>query len=192
MAEATRTRRYRMNERAEAMAETRRRIIEAALEIGDPRTPLERIAAEAAVSTRTILRHFGDRNALFLAVWKEAEARIRAQRFAIDPGDVDAAVARLVDHYEETGDRVIARLAEEGRDERIDRVLEAGRSMHREWVERALGPLLSGLDRTTRRRRRAELVAICDVYTWKLLRRDSGLGREQTERAIAEMIRGIT
>ena len=37
----------------------------------------------------------------------------------------------------------------------------------------------------------AELVAICDLYTWKLLRRDLGLSRRQTEDAIREMLEGI-
>jgi hypothetical protein len=31
-------------------------------------------------------------------------------------------------------------------------------------------------------------IALCDVYFWKLLRRDLGLSREQTELAIRETI----
>jgi hypothetical protein len=34
-------------------------------------------------------------------------------------------------------------------------------------------------------------VAICDVYTWKLLRRDAGLSRAQTQRALVELIDGL-
>jgi hypothetical protein len=34
----------------------------------------------------------------------------------------------------------------------------------------------------------AELIAVCDVYFWKLLRRDLGLSREQTALAIRETI----
>jgi hypothetical protein len=34
----------------------------------------------------------------------------------------------------------------------------------------------------------AQLVAICDVYTWKLLRRDAGLSRKQTELALVELL----
>ena len=37
-------------------------------------------------------------------------------------------------------------------------------------------------------RRLAQLVAVCDVYTWKLLRRDAGLSRDQTELAIVELL----
>jgi hypothetical protein len=32
------------------------------------------------------------------------------------------------------------------------------------------------------------LIAVCDVYFWKVLRRDLGLIREQTEHAIRETI----
>jgi hypothetical protein len=42
-----------------------------------------------------------------------------------------------------------------------------------------------------RRRGLAELVAICDVYVWKILSRDLRLGREQTELALGEMIHAL-
>jgi hypothetical protein len=41
---------------------------------------------------------------------------------------------------------------------------------------------------TGRRRLLAELIALCDVYFWKLFRRDLGLSREQTAPAIRETI----
>jgi hypothetical protein len=40
-----------------------------------------------------------------------------------------------------------------------------------------------------RERRLAQFVAICDVYTWKLLRRDAGLSRRQTELAVTELLK---
>ena len=57
---------------------------------------------------------------------------------------------------------------------------ERGRAFHRDWVKRSLparGP-----------RRHAQLVAATEVYTWKLLRRDSGLSAGETELAIRELI----
>ena len=193
------TRGYRMTERAESTAATRQAILDAALEIGDPRTPLAAIAERAGVSRRTVLRHFGDRRGLFVACMDEAAERITAQRFAVPAGDVDAAVANLVEHYEEHGDGVVARLAEEGTDARVDAVLANGRDLHRRWVAEKLGPLLgpatgkrSAPARKLRARRIAQLVAVTDVFTWKLLRRDSGLSVRETETAIAELIRAIT
>jgi AcrR family transcriptional regulator len=192
MAEPTRTRPYRMRERAASFQATRDRIVDATIEIGDPRVPLARIAEEAGVSERTILRHFGNRNGLLAAAIKVANERIGGERFAVPAGDADAAADNLVAHYERIGDQVLARLAEEGSDERLDRVLDSGRALHRRWVDEKLGPLLGELDERIKRRRIAQLVAVCDVYTWKLLRRDQGLGIEETRRAIAELIRGVT
>lgn len=191
-ATGTNARPYRMKRRAASTAATREAILDAAVATLDPSAPLAEIARRAGVSQRTVLRHFGSRAGLVEATVAAADERIRRQRFAAPAGDLDAAVADLVRHYEELGDRVLARLAEEGRDERIDTVLAQGRAMHREWVAEKLGPLLGeDLAPRTRRRRLAQLVAICDVYTWKLLRRDSGLGAKETERAIAELIRGL-
>ena len=192
MREASSKRRYRMTDRAEATAATRERILDAALEIADPRVPLATVADRAGVSQRTVLRHFGNRGGLFSAAIEAGDARIRAERFSAPAGDPEAAVANLVDHYEGQGDQVLTRLAQEGQDERVDRVLDSGRRLHRLWVEEKLGPLLDGCDARTRRRRLAQLVAVCDVYTWKLLRRDSGLSRGETEKAIAELVRGLT
>lgn len=187
----TQTRRYRMQERADAVANTRAAILDAAIELGDPRAPLSAISAGAGVSERTILRHFGNRAGLTAAAMTEAADRVRKERFGVEPGDLDGAVENLIRHYEGHGDPVIARLAEEGRDEAVDAIIEAGRRIHREWVEEKLGPLLGELDRPTRRRRLAQLVTVCDVYTWKLLRRDMGLGAAETEKAVVELIRGL-
>jgi hypothetical protein len=52
-------------------------------------------------------------------------------------------------------------------------------------------PALKGRAAGERRRRLAQLVAVCDVYTWKLLRRDSGLSRRQTELALVELLEPI-
>jgi AcrR family transcriptional regulator len=192
MTETGEKRGYRMTERAEAVAETRRRIVEAALEIGDPRVPIASVAERADVSQRTILRHFDGRAGLFAAVLQAGIEQVEEERFGIPAGDVDAAVASLVAHYESRGDRVIARLAAEGSDERIDEILDTGRRMHRRWVEEKLGPLLEEVVGREERRRLAQLVAVTDVYTWKLLRRDSGLSVGETREAIAELIRGVT
>jgi hypothetical protein len=46
--------------------------------------------------------------------------------------------------------------------------------MHAAWCERTFRP--------PNARRLAQLIAVTDVYTWKLLRRDRGLSRKQTDR----------
>ena len=67
-----------------------------------------------------------------------------------------------------------------------DVVLASDRAKFGElFVLRGLVTDICGLGRL------AQLVAICDVYTWKLLRRDAGLDRPTTERAILEMLRPL-
>jgi len=48
---------------------------------------------------------------------------------------------------------------------------------------------LRGADRT---RRLAQLVAVCDVYTWKLLRHDAGLSQRQVVTALVELLEPLT
>jgi hypothetical protein len=38
---------------------------------------------------------------------------------------------------------------------------------------------------------RAQLVAICDVFTWKVLCRDAGLSRRQTELELVELLESM-
>jgi hypothetical protein len=37
----------------------------------------------------------------------------------------------------------------------------------------------------------AKLVVVTDLYVWKLLRRDMGFEREQTERYVVEMVSAV-
>jgi AcrR family transcriptional regulator len=180
-----------MVRRAKAFAQTRKAILDAAIEIGDPRTPLSTIAAKAGVSERTVLRHFGSRDGMVAAAIDEGTARDEAERFAAPAGDVAGAVACLVAHYETAGDRILRLLAEEGVDRQIDRLLAGGRAIHWRWVREKLGPLLEGESESAQHRRLTQLAAICDVYTWNLMRRDGRLGRTDTERSICELIEAV-
>ena len=49
-----------------------------------------------------------------------------------------------------------------------------GRAVHREWCARVFAPALTGQTGAARQRRLAQLTAVCDVHTWKLLRLDAG------------------
>jgi hypothetical protein len=79
-------------------------------------------------------------------------------------------------------------LAQEERVPAFRSITEAGRAFHYEWVERTFAPLLAKCAEEERRRLLAELIAVCDVYFWKLLRRDLSLSREETGLAIRETI----
>ena len=112
----------------------------------------------------------------------------RDERDAAPVGDVAAAVAVLVEHYEVTGDRVLKMLAEEERIANLSEIVAGGQALHRDWCAKVFAPALARLADVERRRRLAQLVAVCDVYTWKLLRRDAGLSRNQTDLALVELL----
>ena len=186
---------YRMTARADAAAATGERILDAAEELFW-KEPLERIAlaevaAGAGVSVQTVIRRFGSKDGVMEAAAQRAIGQVRDQRDRAPVGDVPGAVANLLDHYEAVGDRALRLLSEEDRSPAMARYTEDGRRLHRDWVRRTFAPQLAGRRGAERRRRLAQLVAICDVYTWKLLRRDAGLSRAQTERALVELIDGL-
>jgi AcrR family transcriptional regulator len=186
---------YRMGARAEAAEETRRRILEAVISLHMERfydqISLEDVAERAGVTVQTVLRRFGTKEGLIDAASEVARERVISQRSEAPVGDVAGAVENLVDHYEEWGESTLRLLAQEDQVPAIRRATDAGRSMHHEWVERTFSPLLEGRAGEVRERLLAELVAVCDVYFWKILRRDLGLGREQTELALKETIAAL-
>ena len=149
---------------------------------------LEDIAERAGVTVQTVIRRFGSKEGLIEAAAEEGKRQVMRQRNRAPIGDIEGAVKNLVDHYEEWGDSALRLLAQEERVAAFRAVTDAGRALHYEWVERTFAPLLAERAGTARRRLLAELIAICDVYFWKILRRDLGLSREQTELAIRETI----
>jgi AcrR family transcriptional regulator len=189
-------RRYKMVARAQAAAETRERILDAAVELfwDSPAEPvsLEDVAGRAGVAVQTVIRRFGGREGLFAAAAERETSRTRSQRDEAPVGDVAGAVRVLLDHYEEMGDRVGRLLAEEQRSPVLRDVAERGRLLHREWCARVFAPALTRVTGSERRRRLAQLVAVCDFYTWKLMRRDAGLSRRQTELALVELLAPLT
>lgn len=181
-----------MGARADAVAATRARILDAATACfwGAPTTaiPLDEVAEAADVSVQTVLRHFGSRDSLLAAAAERESARVEAQRGAVTPGDVEGAVRVLLDHYEEMGERALRLLAEEQRNPALTPMADIGRTGHRAWCRRVFADVLEPLQGVARDRRLAQLVAVCDVQTWKLLARDAGLSRRQTELAIRELL----
>ncbi len=187
---------YRMRARAEAAEATGERILDAAETVFFER-PLEQvtlvaIAEQAGVSVQTVIRRFGDREALFGAVIARTAIQVSQQRGEARPGDVEGAARVMAEHYEEVGDGVLRLLGEEGRNPALRQLAEMGRAYHRDWCQRVFAPALRGLRGVARERRLAQLVAVTDVYTWKLLRRQSGLSARQTELALRELLEALT
>jgi len=180
------TRSYTMGARAEAVAETRRRIVETFFALGRdrmfPEISLDDVAAAADVSVQTILRHFKSRAGLTAATMDHAIATVTEERHA-PVGDVDAAVAVIVGHYEDRGQTALLMLAQESSDPQVAELTRRGRAMHRTWVRDVFAPFAGARDPLI-----DLLVVATDVYTWKLLRIDRRYSRARTEQLIHLMV----
>lgn len=180
-----------MRARAEAAEETRRQILRAVMELYwqklFPEITLDDVAQEAGVSVQTVLRHFGSREGLFAATELFGRDEVLKER-AAPVGDVEAAVRGLFDHYEHRGDATLRLLAQEFWSERIRHVTDLGRATHRQWVAGAFAPQLGKQPEGDREALTDLLIVATDVYTWKLLRRDRGLERQQAEDRVRRMI----
>ena len=184
-----------MGARAVQVTATRERILVSALELFGTRlydeVSLDEVAAAADTTVQTVIRHFGSKESLFAAMVDWSSERMVAPREEARPGDIAGAVRGLVDHYEQWGDAVFLILSQEERVPAIRPHTDEGRAYHRAWVERLLGGALASLRGNARERRLAQLIAITDLYTWKLLRRDLGLSRRQAETAIRELVEAL-
>lgn len=187
---------YRMGARADAAAATGERILDAAVELfweqPTDTFSLDDVAHRAGVTVQTVIRRFGGREGLIAAAVARESERVRTQRDEAPVGDVAVAVRVLVEHYEQTGERVLRMLAEQSRIPTLAAIVDSGRALHRQWCARVFAPVLAGRSGVDRQRRLAQLVAVCDVYMWKLLRLDAGLSRRQTELALVELLTPIT
>lgn len=178
--------------RQAAMEATRERILDVALELFSNAwyddVTLRGIADAAGVALQTVVNHFGSKEALFLDVGERFGETIAAARWSVEPGDVDGAVAILVADYERTGDATVRNLAVEEKVAVVRPMIDAGRRGHEAWVQHAFPAALEGLTGVARLRRIGQLVAVTDVYTWKILRRDKGLSARQVQLAMRELV----
>jgi AcrR family transcriptional regulator len=174
-----------MELRAAAAEATSERILVAAAEVFLDRwyddVTLAELAQRAGVSGQTLINHYGGKEQLATAAYEYLSKQITLRRYTPEPGDVEGAVEALVEDYEITGDAVVRMLALEEKVATLGPLLERGRKGHRAWVETMFqAPELV-----------PELIVATDVYAWKLLRRDQGLGREETAAAIRHMVQAI-
>jgi AcrR family transcriptional regulator len=187
---------YRMQERARASEATGHRILAAARQLFGKliydQVSLQAVAEHAGVTVQTVLRRFTSKEALFTAVTQDMAHQIRHVLEQAPVGDVTGAVRTKIEIYERWGDEVVHRLTQEQRTPAIRAVTEGGRRTHYAWVERVFGPLLADRPTDARRQQLAQLIAVTDLYVWKVLRRDLRLSREETERAMRDLVQRIT
>jgi hypothetical protein len=66
-----------------------------------------------------------------------------------------------------------------------------GRTFHRAWVERVFASLLAGLSGAAREQRVDQLVAVTDVYVWKILVKDLGRSRRRAKQTLVDLVRRV-
>jgi AcrR family transcriptional regulator len=149
---------------------------------------LSEVASKAKVSVQTLMNLFETRERLIDIAFEELKRQAETERTHAEPGDVDTFVADLVDHYEIIGDTIIRMLADNADPD----FLVQGRKEHRRWTERQFHACLQRVPPPERRRLLDALVCICDVYLWKLLRRDLGRSQAESAAVLLSLIKGVT
>lgn len=182
-----------MSARAEAAEQTGERIVDAMLArlatTPYERLRLEDVAADAGVTVQTVIRRFGGKAGLMIAVVRRELGRIVTAREAAQCESVSHTLTALVAHYEVYGALILKTYSEAPLVPGLAELVAEGREYHVGWCLRTFGPHLeAGLDDETRRVRLAQLVAVCDATTWRILRFDGGLTAAQTERALNDLI----
>jgi len=188
----TAPRRYTQTLRAQSSQATGKQILDALLarlmtQWFDEIT-LDRIAEDAGVTVQTVLRRFGDKEALLADAVKILAVQIRANR-GTATSDHESLVRGIIKDYEVTGDAVIRLLALEPRHPALKQVLDFGRGEHRQWTSTAFAEVLNKLDPEARDAALDALFVVMDVYTWKLLRRDMRRSVNATATVMKTLVR---
>ena len=185
-----------MTVRAEAVAETGERLLAAAWRHFATRpyeeVRLREVATEAGVTAQTLHARFGSKQALFVATYAWFAEQEISGRPPVPMGDVCQAISVLFDRYEANGQAILRMLSQEERIPTVRQMTEAGRAYHRHWAETTFAWLLQDSQEGVRERRLATVVVATDLLVWKILRQDMGLGREQAEGVMTDMIQAPT
>lgn len=186
---------YRQVARERSQQRTREALLDAAtdefFEGSWPSTSLESLSAKAGVTKQTLLRHFGSKDGLLMQALLRGAAQIRDQRWSTPAGDVASAVENLLDHYEAWGERSLRVGAWQSGPPMLAMISRGARQVHCDWVEYAFAPWLEGLDERARTRRRAALIALCDVQTWWILSHDLELARSEVHAILTDLVKRL-
>jgi AcrR family transcriptional regulator len=190
-------RKYELKKRAEGVAETHRRITEAAIElhgsVGPSRTTLSAVAKRAGVERRTLYRHFPTEADLFAACsahyftvnpWPDLD-RWRA---TLDPQQrLDQALDDLYAYYERTEPMLSSVLRDA---ELVDFTRDAVAPLHA-YLEEAVEILVVGRQVRGRRRQalRGALRHALAFSTWRSLS-TNGIGRADAAKLMSTLVEG--
>jgi AcrR family transcriptional regulator len=184
---------YRMTARAAAAERTGERILDAMLQryadLPYDRVRLEDVAGDAGVTAQTVIRRFGTKHGLLAAAIEREAGRLVADRTAAMGQGAQATITALVRFYEDHGALILKMYAEAHQAPGVPELAARSRAYHVSWCREAFSEALrSTTDGPTHKRRLAQVVAICDATTWRILRFDGHLSPEETAEALLEML----
>jgi AcrR family transcriptional regulator len=182
---------YTLKKRAEQQAETRQRIVEAAVElhstVGPSQTTLSMIAEKAGVQRHTLYAHFPDERSMFMACSGLAHERDPSptadgwRHIANRTERLTTALTAIYGWYERNAS-LLSNVMRDG--ERHPTVQEIQRIR--------VAPVVQGwhevLGAGRSAKQRAMLTLALSFYTWRTLTRDGGL---KTGAAVTQMVEAI-
>ena len=185
------TRTYTLKRRAEQQAETRRRIVEAAVDlhggIGPALTTISMVAERAGVQRHTLYAHFPDERSLFLACSglvfeRDALPDTEPWRAIMDRSKrLRAGLCAVYGWYERNAELAACVL----RDAEYH-------ALTREMIVRRFGPHMASyhdvLGAKLNAKQRAVLRLALSFFTWRTLVRESGLKKDA---AVGAMVHAV-
>ena len=185
------TRTYTLNRRAEQQAETRRRIVEAAVDlhtsVGPALTTLSMIAERAGVQRHTLYAHFPDERSLFLAC-----SGLAMERDPLPDAEPWRAMGDRGERLR-TGLRAIYGWFERNAGQAACVLRDAEyHVLTREMSEMRSGPFFAAYQQVLgdglSARQRSMMRLALSFYTWRTLVHDGGL---ETGDAVEAMVRAV-
>jgi AcrR family transcriptional regulator len=181
--------------RAQSVAETRQRVIDAALELFGQRhydlVSLADVAEQSGIGLATVLRQFESKEQLFAAASEHARSSVDTSSDATSGDDLVGAVRTIASNYERFGDAAIRLIEQEERLPAARKLIAHGRKVHGEQVDRLFADTLGRLRGRERKLRRAQLLAATDLQFWRLLRHQAGLDRRDAEAALLQAVTAL-
>ena len=189
------TRTYTLKRRAEQQAETRQRIVEAAVDlhssVGPAFTTISMIAERAGVQRHTVYAHFPDERSIFLACsglaqerdplpeagpWRTIEDRDERLRIGL---------SAIYGWYERNAEMAACVLRDAGYHQLTKEVVELRMEPFMAAYQEVLGAKLSA-------KQRAVLKLALSFFTWRTLVRESGLKQSAAVGAMIQAIAGAS
>lgn len=189
------TRNYELKRRAERQAETRRRIVDATVDlhtsVGPARTTISAIAEQAGVERHTVYAHFPDESTLFQACsahWRELHPLPDSSSWAgiADPARRLRAALQTVYAWYELVEDDLANFSRDAGVHELTTELVGQR-------ERAIGSLGAELAHGWPRRKsvKAAIGHALDFESWRSLTRRQGLTRRQAVDAMSTFVASV-